>query len=233
MFENDLFQLIQYAPLTAEGGIAAARDRPALHQQVLHPRPAAGELVRPLCERARPHGLSRLVAQPWTEQGNTTWDDYIEHGAMKAVEVTKAIAGAEKVNAVGGVSAARSWHPHLPCSARGGHVGRQHDPADDHLIRRSGRSRCLHRRAGRRSARANDRQWRDLPGVGTRLRLPDAARERLDLALCGQQLPQRESRPTLSTCSIGTPTAPTFRVRCTPGTCGTRTWRTTCRCPTS
>ena len=30
----------------AEGGEAAAADRAAVHQQVLHPRPAAGELVR-------------------------------------------------------------------------------------------------------------------------------------------------------------------------------------------
>ncbi|MBS1215491.1 MAG: hypothetical protein H6R20_465 [Proteobacteria bacterium] len=43
---------------------AAAPDGSAVHQQVLHPRPVAGELVRPLRGRKRPHGLHHVLAQP-------------------------------------------------------------------------------------------------------------------------------------------------------------------------
>ncbi len=42
---------------------AAAPDRSAVHQQVLHPRPAAGEFVRALRRRARSHGVPGVVAQ--------------------------------------------------------------------------------------------------------------------------------------------------------------------------
>lgn len=38
---------------------------------------------------------------PGAELGKTTWDDYLEHGAMKAIEVALAISGADKVNALG------------------------------------------------------------------------------------------------------------------------------------
>ena len=46
-----------------EGGEATAADRAAVHQQVLHPRPATGELVRPPRGRAGPYGVHDLVAQ--------------------------------------------------------------------------------------------------------------------------------------------------------------------------
>ena len=52
VYENDFMQLIQYQPPTADRARATAGDGAALHQQVLHPRPAAGKLLRPLCRRA-------------------------------------------------------------------------------------------------------------------------------------------------------------------------------------
>ena len=77
VFENELFQLIQYAPLTDTGRDTAAADRAAVHQQVLHPRPAARELVRALRLRAGADGVPGVVAQPagrtWaTPPGTTT-----------------------------------------------------------------------------------------------------------------------------------------------------------------
>ena len=46
-----------------EGARAAAPDRAAVHQQVLHPRPAAGELADPPCARCGPSGVRPVVAQ--------------------------------------------------------------------------------------------------------------------------------------------------------------------------
>ena len=47
-----------------DGAEAAAADLPALDQQVLHPRPAPEELLRPLGGGAGPHRLRRLLGEP-------------------------------------------------------------------------------------------------------------------------------------------------------------------------
>jgi polyhydroxyalkanoate synthase len=101
VFENELFQLIQYAPLTPE---VASRPLlivpPCINKFYILDLQPENSFVR----FANEQGLTVFLVSwrnPGPEQGNTTWDDYIEHGAMKALEVTKAIAGADKVNAVG------------------------------------------------------------------------------------------------------------------------------------
>jgi len=33
--------------------------------------------------------------------GHFGWDDYVEHGAMRAIEISRSISGADKVNVVG------------------------------------------------------------------------------------------------------------------------------------
>ena len=52
-----------------QGRDAAAADRAAVHQQVLHPRPAARELVRALCLRTGHDGVPGLLAQSRREPG--------------------------------------------------------------------------------------------------------------------------------------------------------------------
>lgn len=101
VFENELFQLIQYDPVT-----------PTVHQAPL--------LIVPPCINKfyildlQPENS---VVRYAVEQGNTvmlmswrnpdkslgalTWDDYVETGAIKAIEVTREITGQDKVNAFG------------------------------------------------------------------------------------------------------------------------------------
>ena len=71
VFENELFQLIEYKPLTAKVHDAADAVRAAVHQQVLHPRPAARELADPLHRGAGPSHVRDELAQPGRIAGPT------------------------------------------------------------------------------------------------------------------------------------------------------------------
>lgn len=123
VFENRLFQLIQYTPLTK-----TVHQRPLLmippcinKYYILDLQPE-NSLVRYAVEQGH---MVFLVswANPDESMSEVTWDDYIEDGAIKAFEVVRAISKQEKVNAfgfcVGGtiistalaVLAARGAHP--------------------------------------------------------------------------------------------------------------------------
>ncbi len=71
VYENELFQLIQYSPTTPTVRSGAAPDDPALHQQVLHPRPAAGKLGGALRGRAGQYRLHGVLAQSRTRRWPT------------------------------------------------------------------------------------------------------------------------------------------------------------------
>ncbi len=64
VYENDLMQLIQYDPATETVTEAPAADRPAVDQQVLHPRSSSTEQLRALGRVARPHGVRHQLGQP-------------------------------------------------------------------------------------------------------------------------------------------------------------------------
>ena len=81
---------------------AAAADRAAVHQQVLHPRPAAGRTRSCATRSAQGHTVFMIS---WRnippELGHLTWDDYLENGVLAALEVAAAITGSTDVNALG------------------------------------------------------------------------------------------------------------------------------------
>ncbi|WP_229413848.1 class I poly(R)-hydroxyalkanoic acid synthase [Massilia violaceinigra] len=101
VFENELFQLIQYTPAT-----------PTVHQLPLLMMPPCinkfyildlqpeNSVVRYTVEQGHTVFLVSW-RNPDASMGATTWDDYVENGAIKAIEVTRAISGSDKVNAFG------------------------------------------------------------------------------------------------------------------------------------
>jgi len=101
IFENEVMQLIQYAPTTGK----------------VHSRPLV--IVPPCINKfyildLQPDNsfVGHAVAQGHTvflvswrnagpEQGHLDWDDYLEEGVMQALDVALAISGADRVNTLG------------------------------------------------------------------------------------------------------------------------------------
>ena len=101
VFENELFQLLQYKPLTK-----TVSERPLLIMPpcinkfyILDLQPA-NSLVRYAVEQGNTVFLISW-RNPDASLGHLTWDDYIEHGAFKAIEVVQEISGQEQINALG------------------------------------------------------------------------------------------------------------------------------------
>jgi polyhydroxyalkanoate synthase len=101
IFENELMQVIQYAPTTK-----IVRERPLL----MIP-PCINKFY--ILDLQPDNSLVRyIVAQGHTvfmvswrnigpEQGHFTWDDYLEQGVMQAIDVALGVSGAAKVNTLG------------------------------------------------------------------------------------------------------------------------------------
>jgi polyhydroxyalkanoate synthase len=101
VFENELFQLIEYKPLTAK-----VYERPFLlvppcinKFYILDLQPA-NSLIRYCVEQGH-----RTFVVSWRNPDESmagkTWDDYIEDAVIKAIGVTQDITGAETINALG------------------------------------------------------------------------------------------------------------------------------------
>ena len=101
VFENDLFQLIQYQPLAT-----AISERPLLivppcinKFYILDLQPE-NSLVRYALEEGNNVFLVSW-RNPDESMGNLTWDDYVEQAVMKAIAVTQEIAKQDQINALG------------------------------------------------------------------------------------------------------------------------------------
>jgi polyhydroxyalkanoate synthase subunit PhaC len=101
VFENELMQVIQYAPTTER-----VHERPLLMIPPCINKFYILDLQRDnsLVRHAIGQGhtvfmVSWRNASP--EQGHLTWDDYLRDGVMRAIDVALDVSGADKVNALG------------------------------------------------------------------------------------------------------------------------------------
>ena len=101
VFENELFQLIDYKPLTAK-----VHERPMLFvppcinkYYILDLQPD-NSVIRYTVEQGH-----RTFVVSWRNPDqslvNKTWDDYIEEGPITAIRTVQAITGAETINTLG------------------------------------------------------------------------------------------------------------------------------------
>jgi polyhydroxyalkanoate synthase subunit PhaC len=101
VFENELFQLIEYKPLTPK-----VYERPMLFVPpcinkfyILDLQPD-NSLVRYTVEQGH-HLFVLSWRNPDASLAATTWDDYIEHGPIAAIRTVQAICGAKTINVLG------------------------------------------------------------------------------------------------------------------------------------
>jgi polyhydroxyalkanoate synthase len=101
VFENELFQLIEYKPLTEK-----VHERPMLFvppcinkYYILDLQPE-NSVIRYTVEQGH-----RTFVVSWRNPDESlvtkTWDDYIEEGAIRAIRTVQAITGAETINTLG------------------------------------------------------------------------------------------------------------------------------------
>jgi polyhydroxyalkanoate synthase subunit PhaC len=101
IFENELMQLIQYAPATE-----TVHERPLLmippcinKYYILDLQPD-NSIVRYIVSQG--HTVFMLSwRNVGPEQGNLRWDDYLEQGVIRAIDVALEVSGADKVNTLG------------------------------------------------------------------------------------------------------------------------------------
>jgi polyhydroxyalkanoate synthase len=100
VFENDMFQLIQYNPSTEE---TYSRPTlivpPCINKFFILDLQEHNSYVKYCVDQGQTTFLISWL-NPTTEQGDISWDDYIEKGVIKAGEVVKEITASDKVNAV-------------------------------------------------------------------------------------------------------------------------------------
>ena len=101
VFENEIFQLVQYAPQTAQVHLRPLLIVPPCINKfyILDLRPD-NSFVRYAAEQ----GFTVFIVS-WrnvkAEQGHLTWDDYIANGVVKAIDNVRLITNVEKINALG------------------------------------------------------------------------------------------------------------------------------------
>ena len=101
VFENEFFQLLEYKPLTAK-----VYEKPFLlvppcinKFYILDLQPENSLIRYAVAQGHRTFVIS--WRNPDASMAQKTWDDYIEHAAIQAIEVVQDITGAETINTLG------------------------------------------------------------------------------------------------------------------------------------
>jgi polyhydroxyalkanoate synthase len=101
VYENEIFQLIQYAPATARVHLRPLLIVPPCINKyyILDLTPANSFVGFAVSQGFTVFIMSwRNVQAP---QGHLTWDDYLANGVVKAIDVTRLITNVEKINTLG------------------------------------------------------------------------------------------------------------------------------------
>jgi polyhydroxyalkanoate synthase len=101
VFENDLFQLIEYAPLSAKVyELPMLFVPPCINKFYIMDLQPENSLIRYTVEQGH-----RVFVVSWrnpdTSMVNLTWDDYIEQGPITAIDIVRQISGAKQLNTLG------------------------------------------------------------------------------------------------------------------------------------
>ena len=101
IYQNEIIQLLQYTPTTAK-----VHKRPLVivppcinKYYILDLQPANSFVGHAVAQGHTVFLVSWRNAGP--DQGTLTWDDYLEQGVMRAIEVAQQISKADKVNTLG------------------------------------------------------------------------------------------------------------------------------------
>ena len=215
-------------------------DRAALHQQVLHPRPAAGELVRPLRGRSRATRCSWCRGATRSARGEgSRWDDYLEEGVI--ARASHVVAGDRRREAdqrrSASASAARCSRTRSPCCRARRASRSRASTLLDHACSTSRTPAQIDvfvdEAAGARGASSSSAKGGLMPGRELAITFNSLRAERPDLELRRQQLPRGQAaagvRPAVLERRQHQPAGPDVHA----GTCATCTSRTTCACRAS
>jgi polyhydroxyalkanoate synthase len=101
VFENHLFQLIQYTPTTPTvHEVPLLMVPPCINKYYILDLQPENSLVRYLVEQGNTVFMLSW-RNPDQSLAGTTWDDYVEQGAIRALDVARGITGQDKVNVFG------------------------------------------------------------------------------------------------------------------------------------
>ncbi len=101
VFENDLMQLIQYAPLTPKvGATPLLVVPPCINKFYIMDLQPDNSLIRFMVEEGNTVFLVSW-RNPKEDCGHLSWDDYLERGPIEALRVVRDICKVKQVNALG------------------------------------------------------------------------------------------------------------------------------------